>query len=76
MMLYVSLAVVFAVSAALLTHKFVRRSTVSQPIARSRKAGSEVRCFTCGVWIATESALEKKGRYFCGIKKNEREPPN
>jgi hypothetical protein len=32
-----------------------------------------VPCFTCGLKISKEGALEKKGRYFCGVKKQERE---
>jgi hypothetical protein len=32
-----------------------------------------VGCFTCGLKIPREGALEKKGRYFCGVKKAERE---
>ena len=32
-----------------------------------------VKCFSCGYVVPIESALEKKGRYFCGLKKGERE---
>ncbi|MEJ1384730.1 MAG: hypothetical protein RPU34_04040 [Candidatus Sedimenticola sp. (ex Thyasira tokunagai)] len=32
-----------------------------------------VRCFTCGMDTPIETALEKKGRYFCGVKKHDRE---
>lgn len=32
-----------------------------------------VRCFTCGIDTPSETALEKKGRYFCGVKKKDRE---
>jgi hypothetical protein len=32
-----------------------------------------VGCFTCGMKIPRDSALEKKGRYFCGVKKQQRE---
>lgn len=32
-----------------------------------------VKCFSCGHVVPIEGALEKKGRYFCGLKKEERE---
>lgn len=31
-----------------------------------------VQCFSCGHVVAKDKALEKKGRYFCGLKKGER----
>lgn len=31
-----------------------------------------VQCFSCGHVVPEEKAIEKKGRYFCGIKKGER----
>lgn len=40
--------------------------------ARHEAAQGLVPCFTCGMKIPREAALEKKGRYFCGIKKAER----
>lgn len=30
-----------------------------------------VQCFSCGHVVPQEKALEKKGRYFCGLKKGE-----
>ena len=42
-------------------------------INRVSKDGTEVRCFTCGIWVPKEGALEKKGRYFCGVKKSDRD---
>jgi NADH:ubiquinone oxidoreductase subunit 3 (subunit A) len=32
----------------------------------------KVQCFSCGMVVAKEKALEKKGRYFCGVKRNDR----
>ncbi len=31
-----------------------------------------VQCFSCGMVVEKEKALEKKGRYFCGVKRNDR----
>ena len=31
-----------------------------------------VKCFSCGMVVEEEKALEKKGRYFCGVKRNDR----
>lgn len=31
-----------------------------------------VQCFSCGHVVPEEKAIEKKGRYFCGLKKGER----
>jgi hypothetical protein len=31
-----------------------------------------VQCFSCGMVVPAEKALEKKGRYFCGVKRNDR----
>lgn len=31
-----------------------------------------VQCFSCGMVVPREKALEKKGRYFCGVKRNDR----
>ncbi len=30
-------------------------------------------CFSCGMVVPAEKALEKKGRYFCGVKRNDRD---
>lgn len=32
-----------------------------------------VQCFSCGMVVPREKALEKKGRYFCGVKRNDRD---
>jgi len=32
-----------------------------------------VQCFSCGMVVPVEKALEKKGRYFCGVKRNDRD---
>jgi hypothetical protein len=31
-----------------------------------------VQCCSCGMVVEREKALEKKGRYFCGVKRNDR----
>lgn len=31
-----------------------------------------VQCISCGMVVPREKALEKKGRYFCGVKRNDR----
>lgn len=31
-----------------------------------------VQCFSCGMVVPMDKALEKKGRYFCGVKRNDR----
>jgi len=43
-----------------------------QQAAEKAQAEGNVRCFTCGVYVPLKGALEKKGRYFCGIKKQDR----
>ena len=32
-----------------------------------------VQCFSCGMVVPIDKALEKKGRYFCGVKRNDRD---
>lgn len=32
-----------------------------------------VQCFSCGMVVQREKALEKKGRHFCGVKRTDRE---
>ena len=31
-----------------------------------------VQCISCGMVVEKDKALEKKGRYFCGVKRNDR----
>ncbi|MCW8917907.1 MAG: hypothetical protein OQL08_03725 [Gammaproteobacteria bacterium] len=31
-----------------------------------------MQCFSCGMVVPIAKALEKKGRYFCGVKRNDR----
>ncbi len=45
-------------------------SKVKQPPAEIEE--DMVKCFSCGHVVPVENALEKKGRYFCGLKKGER----
>ena len=48
-----------------------RRQAIEQ--ARREAEQGLVPCFTCGMKVPRDSALEKKGRYFCGVKKAQRE---
>jgi len=50
---------------------------ISRSINKVKKPPAEIKedmvqCFSCGHVVPTEKALEKKGRYFCGLKKGER----
>lgn len=72
MMWYLTVALIVII-AALWLQLLSRKTRQPTPISRSRDEGKEVRCVTCGIWVAREKALEKKGRYFCGVKKSERE---
>lgn len=53
----------------------LKQQKIERDQARARREAEQglVPCFTCGMKIPREGALEKKGRYFCGIKKAERE---
>lgn len=50
---------------------------ISRSVNRVKKPPVEIKedmvqCFSCGHVVAQQRALEKKGRYFCGLKKGER----
>lgn len=50
---------------------------ISRSISKVKKPPVEIKedmvqCFSCGHVVPAEKALEKKGRYFCGLKKGER----
>jgi hypothetical protein len=48
------------------------REILQKPSA-AEPAEGDVRCFTCGIHVPIENALEKNGRYFCGVRKQDRE---
>ncbi len=50
-----------------------RRAEQKHEEEKRAKENNLVPCFTCGLKIPKEGALEKKGRYFCGVKKQDRE---
>ncbi len=56
----------------LLFHRKRQRIKREKEQARREAEQGLVPCFTCGLKIPRESALEKKGRYFCGVKKQDR----
>jgi hypothetical protein len=57
---------------------FVRYNMAIKRAAREKEEAAralsekEVQCFSCGMVVAKETALEKNGRYFCGVKRNDR----
>ncbi|MCW8906120.1 MAG: hypothetical protein OQL28_02630 [Sedimenticola sp.] len=60
---------------ALLYRHRARTRRLQQAREQARREAEQglVPCFTCGMKVPRESALEKKGRYFCGVKKVDRE---
>ena len=70
--LYLSIAGLVAALLGVVLLKRFAKPRAAPPVVRSRNNDSEVRCFTCGLWVPKKQALEKKGRYFCGVKKSER----
>jgi hypothetical protein len=74
MILYSPLLLIPVLLALWFHHKRNQRRT-EQKREEERRALEQnlVPCFTCGLKIPKEGALEKKGRYFCGVKKQERE---
>lgn len=73
--LLIALAAAALLPAAFYVHLKLRNARTPSPALadRIRSDGREVQCFSCGDWVPRETALEKKGRYFCGVKKGERE---
>ncbi|WP_303907679.1 hypothetical protein [Thiohalomonas denitrificans] len=57
---------------------FVRYNMALRKAAKEKEEAAralpddKVQCFSCGLVVAKEKALEKKGRYFCGVKRNDR----
>ena len=59
--------------AILLKFKLATRKNIQSFNKTPQTCGDgEVQCFSCGMIIEEEKALEKKGRYFCGVKRNDR----
>ena len=50
----------------------LKRAAKEKEEAVQALSDDEVQCFSCGMIVAREKALEKKGRYFCGVKRNDR----
>lgn len=53
------------------------RASINKSVNAVKKPPSAVpegtvQCFSCGMVVPVEKALEKKGRYFCGVKRNDR----
>ena len=61
-----------------LYHRIRKQQQIKRKKEQARREAEQgiVPCFTCGMKIPREGALEKKGRYFCGIKKAERTANN
>ncbi|SCZ52854.1 hypothetical protein [Thiohalomonas denitrificans] len=51
----------------------LKRAAKEQEEAARALPEDEVQCFSCGLVVPREKALEKKGRYFCGVKRNDRD---
>lgn len=74
MILYSALLLIPIIGALWFYHKRnQKRAEQKQEEERRARENNLVPCFTCGLKIPKEGALEKKGRYFCGVKKAERE---
>lgn len=58
-----------------LCHRIRKQQQIKRKKEQARREAEQglVPCFTCGMKIPREGALEKKGRYFCGVKKRDRE---
>jgi len=71
--LYVLIAVAIIALAFYLKLKLaINRSVDKVKRPPSKFEEGTVQCFSCGMVVAKEKALEKKGRYFCGVKRNDR----
>lgn len=71
--LYVLIAVAIIALAFYLKLKLAINSSVDKVKRPSSKIEEgTVQCFSCGMVVPKEKALEKKGRYFCGVKRNDR----
>ncbi|MEN8170403.1 MAG: hypothetical protein ABFS08_09295 [Pseudomonadota bacterium] len=64
----IAVALVFYLRLKMAINKSVNR--IKQPPAKI--PDDSVQCVSCGMVVPLEKALEKKGRYFCGVKRNDR----
>ncbi len=53
-------------------NRALKRATKEKEEAAHALPEHQVQCFSCGMIVTKEKALEKKGRYFCGVKRNDR----
>lgn len=71
-----ALGVVVVVAAGLvilLRHNLaLRKAAREKEEAAKALPDDQVQCFSCGMVVPRDKALEKKGRYFCGVKRNDR----
>lgn len=58
--------------AFLLYNRALKKAAKEKEAAARALPEDEVQCFSCGMVVPKEKALEKKGRYFCGVKRNDR----
>ena len=71
--LYVILGLIAAALVFYLRLKLAINKSVSKIKPPPAKIPDDsVQCFSCGMVVPLEKALEKKGRYFCGVKRNDR----
>lgn len=72
--LYILLAVaLFALAFYIKLKLAIKKSVERVPTPPSEIEEGMVQCFSCGMVVEEEKALEKKGRYFCGVKRNDRD---
>lgn len=64
----IAVALVFYLRLKMAINKSV--NSIKQPPAKI--PDDSVQCVSCGMVVPLEKALEKKGRYFCGVKRNDR----
>ncbi len=72
-----TLYVLIAVAIIALTFYLKLKLAINSSVDKVKRPPSEieegtVQCFSCGMVVPKEKALEKKGRYFCGVKRNDR----
>jgi hypothetical protein len=64
----ITIVLIFFLSFKLAINKSVKK--IKSPPATIPH--DSVQCFSCGMVVPVEKALKKKGRYFCGVKRNDR----
>lgn len=73
MAIYILIALlVFGLVFYLLLQRSIKRSVAKMQRPPEKLEEGTVQCFSCGMAVPKEKALEKKGRYFCGVKRNDR----